>query len=269
MTASPPAAAVSARGAGGDAVARPVPAALASVLLALAGAALSWWLPRGWLLLVLVPAQVLLAVAWPALAAVPARLAGAVVAVAAGVAADVLLTVADRPTGGALAGAVGLAVVATVLGQLARRERSEVTLVLAAQCTAVLLTVGVAALAGARGLPHGRATVAVGLLAIAVTVAVGSMVDLAGRRLWLGPTLAGRTLLGALLAVGAALGTGAGLRGGDGVLLALVAAAPAVLADAVAVAVGRPRPVVRLLAAALPLAAAGPALFLVARVLYG
>jgi hypothetical protein len=239
------------------------------VLLALAAAAASRWLPRGWLLVVLVPAQLLLALGWLALTGVPGRLAGIAVAWTAGVVGDVILTVRQGSVLGALAGVIGVAVVATVLGQIVRRERTQVTDVLAAQCSAVVLTVAAAVLAGVRGAPSGREAAATGLLALAVALAAGGLVDVLSVRVWVGPTYAGRSLVGALLAIGVGAGAGAALHARDGLVLGVVAAALGVLADAVVAIVASGRRLSRLLGAVLPLGAVGPGLYVVTRVLFG
>ncbi|HEY5335731.1 MAG TPA: hypothetical protein VIJ71_06890, partial [Mycobacteriales bacterium] len=173
-----------------------------AVVFALAAAAASRWLPRGWLLVVLVPAQLLLAVGWLALVGVPGRLVGIAVATTAGVVGDIILTVHRGPVLGSLAGVIGVAVVASVLGQIVRRDRTQVTDVLAAQCSAVLLTVAVAVLAGVRAAPDGRTAAATGLVALAVALLAGGVVDVLGVRVWVGPMYAGRSLIGVVLAVG-------------------------------------------------------------------
>lgn len=248
---------------------RPVVAVVLGVLLALAGAGVAQWLARGWLLVVLVPAELLLAVAWSVLLALPGRLAGIALATAAAVVADVLLTVHRGPVLGALAGVVGVAVAVTVLAQLVRRDRSEVTDVLAAQCSAVLLTVMVAALAAVRGAPSGREAAATGLLALACALTAGGVVDVLSVRVWVGPAAAGRSLAGAILAMGAGAGVGAALHGGDGAVLGVVAAALGVLGDAVTAVAAGSRRISRLLGAVLPCALAAPGLYVVTRVLFG
>lgn len=239
------------------------------VLFALAAAGASQWLPRGWLLVVLVPAQLLLALGWLALAGVPCRLAGFAIAATAGVVGDVILTVHRGPVLGSLAGVIGVAVVATVLGQIVRRDRTEVTDVLAAQCSAVLLTVAVSVLAAVRAAPDGREAASAGLLALAVGLAAGGLVDMLAIRVWVGPTYAGRSLIGLVLAVGLGAGVGAALHAGDGLVLGLVAAALGGLADAVVAVVASGRRVSRLVGAVLPLGFVGPGLYVATRVLFG
>lgn len=248
---------------------RGVLAVVLGVALALAGAAVAHGLARGWLLVVLVPAQLLLAVTWSALVAVPDRLAGVVLPTAAAVAADVLLTVRHGPVLGALAGVLGVAVVASVLGQLVRRDRREVTDVLAAQLSAILLAGMIAVLAAVRGAPAGREAASTGLLALACALAAGGALDVLGRRVWLGPSSAGRSLVGVLAALGAGAGVGAGLHGGEGLVLGVVAAALGVLGDAVVAVAAGSRRIGRLLGAVLPFALAGPGLYVVERVLFG
>lgn len=239
------------------------------VLFAAAAAAASRWLPRGWLLAVLVPAQLLLALGWLALTGVPDRLAGIAIATTAGVVGDVILTVHPGSVLGALAGVGGVAVVATVLGQIVRRDRTEVTDVLAAQCSALLLTVAVATLAGARAAPSGREAASTGLLALAVGLAAGGLVDVLSIRVWVGPVYAGRSLVGAVVAIGLGAGVGAAVSGRDGLVLGVVAAALGVLADAVVAVVAGGRRISRLLGAVLPLGIVGPGLYVATRVLFG
>lgn len=248
---------------------RAVLSVVLGVLLALAAAATSRWLPRGWLLVVLVPAQLVLALGWLTLTGVPSRLAGIVVATTAGVVGDVVLTVRHGPVLGALAGVVGVAVVATVLGQIGRRDRTQVTDVLAAQCSAVLLTVAVATLAGLRGAPSGREAAATGLLSLAVALTAGGVVDVLSVRVWVGPVYAGRSLVGAVLAIGAGAGVGAATSTRDGLVLGVVAASLGVLADAVVAVVASGRRISRLLGAVLPLGVVGPGLYVVTRVVFG
>jgi hypothetical protein len=248
---------------------RAVLSVVLGVVLALAAAAVSRWLPRGWLLVVLVPAQLVLALGWLVLTGVANRLAGIAVAATAGVVGDVILTVHRGPVLGALAGVVGVAVVATVLGQIIRRDRTQVTDVLAAQCSAVLLTVALAVLAGVRGAPSGREAASTGLLALAVALAVGGLVDVLSVRVWVGPTYAGRSLVGAVLALGAGAGVGAVAHAQDGLVLGVVAAALGVLADAAVAVVASGRRISRLLGAVLPLGVVGPGLYVVTRVLFG
>ncbi|HEX7353909.1 MAG TPA: hypothetical protein VF288_03650 [Mycobacteriales bacterium] len=248
---------------------RTVLALLLGVLLALAGAAVAHWLPRGWLLVVLLPAQLLLAVAWPALSGVPDRSATLLMSMGAALAADLLLTVRTGPVFGALAGVLGIAVVATVLAQLVRRVRTEVTDVLAVQCSTVLLVVMISVLAAVRGLPSGRDATTAGLLALAGALAAGGVLDLLSVRFWLGPAAGGRTLLGALVAVGVGAAVGAAVHGGDGLAAGVVAAALGVLGDLVVAVAAGTRRITRLLGAVLPFTLVGPGLYVVARVLFG
>jgi hypothetical protein len=243
--------------------------AVAAAVLAVIAAVVARWLPRGVLLVVLVPVQVLVAFCWLTLTAVPARVGGAAVASVTGVLGAAILTTQHPATLGALAGVVGLGVAVAILGQLVRRDRTQVTDALAAQCAAILLAAGIAALAASRGAHDGAVAAGIGLAALGAALLMGALVDAAARRTWLGPTASGRTLLGVLLSVGVAAGLGAILRGGDGAVLGAIAGVLAVLGDATVGVLAGPRRIARPLGVVLPFALLGPALFVATRVLFG
>lgn len=233
-------------------------------LLAGAGAALVGWGPHGLLLVVLVPVQLTLAAGWLTLARVPARVGGLLVAIGAGVAGDVVLVAEHRPSLGGLAGAAGLGVVAAVLGQLLRRERSRVTDVLAAQCSAIALVVAVSSPLALAGYPHGSRTAAAGLVGIALALLAGALSRWVLRG-WVVAAPVGALLLG----TAAAAGVGAAVAGGAGVAAASSTAAATAAATVLVAVVCAGRRVGRPLAVVVPFAVAGPCLYVVARVVLG
>jgi hypothetical protein len=240
-------------------------ASVGAVVLALVGALLAATAPRGVLVVVLLPIQVLLAAGWLTLAAVPARTAGVVVATGAGLAADLLIALRPTPGLGALAGVVGLGVVAAVLGQLLRSERSRVTDVLAAQCSAVLLTVAVSPPLALAAITHGGRDVAAALVALALTVAAGEV----GALLLPRHRLPGRAGLGFVVGAGAGAAFGVLFTHPSGPVVAVVAAAATVLAELVVGVAAADRTVVRPLGALLPFALMAPGVYVVGRVMLG
>jgi hypothetical protein len=240
-------------------------APLAGITLALLAALLIDVAPRPVLLVVLLPVQLLLAAGWLTLASVPARAGGALVAAGAALGADLLLGLAHRPGLGALAGVVGLGVVAAVLGQLLRRERSRVTDVLAAQCSAVVLVVATAPPLALAVVHRGPRIAAAGFVAIALCLLAGEI----GARVAPGRAQGARAVTGLVLGGVAAAGVGALVAGGTGAVAAAVATAATVLAELVVGVVAGDRRVGRPLAALLPFALAAPAVFVVGRVMFG
>ncbi len=238
---------------------------LVAVLTAVLGAGLAVAGPRALLLLVLIPVQALLAVCWLALAAVPARLAGGAVATAAAVLGDVVLATEQHPGLGALAGVVGLGVVAAVLGQLLRQDRSRVTDVLAAQTSAVLLAVAVAPLVSLPAYARGDRAVAVALATLGLCVLTAE----AGGRLLPVGTATGRLLAALVLGGGAGAGLGAAVLGGTGAAVGAAAAALTVAADVVVGAVAGGRRIARPLGALLPFALVAPGVYVLGRLMLG
>lgn len=243
---------------------RPAPtamaAALGGALLAGVGGALVGWAPRGVVLVVLIPVQGALALAWLTLARVPARLAGASIAISAGVAAGVLLVAERRPSPGGLSGVIGLGVVAAVLGQLLRRDRSRVTDVLAAQCAAVLLVVAVAAPLALAAYRHGGQAAAAALFGLGLALFAGQLG--VPERPWRMAAAAG---VGVLVAAG----VGLAVLGGTGAAVAATAAIATAASSVVVAVVAGQRRVARALAVTAPYALAGPCAYLVARVMLG
>jgi sulfur-carrier protein len=188
---------------------------------------------------------------------------GALAAIAAAVAADVvLLRTHDRANVRGLAGVLaGLVIVAFII-QLARRDgRDRLTNAISASVASGALAIAVSVLIAVRGGPHGTTLVAVALTAVAVGVLpVQSQVPL-----W------------ASIPAGLALGAGAGLLVshetgafglGTGAVVALVSVALAVGARAALAKV--PVGIVAWpVAATLPLVVVPPAVLVVARIMVG
>ena len=157
--------------------------------------------------------QLLLVLGLLALAEAPGALGAFAVSAAAAVAADVLVLVDDGAVGG-LAGVVGLALVAALLSQLARRERSRVTEALADTLLCVILVVAAAFLVALRTTEGGRDTLLVASAAAAAALLAGRLADLVVRR----PRLtqgAERGWVGLLLGLAAAGAVGVVLAGRD------------------------------------------------------
>jgi hypothetical protein len=245
--------------------ARTALASAGGVAAALLAALLAVRAPHAVLLAVLLPVQLLLAAGWLILAATPARGGGLAVAGGAALTADLLLVCRHAPGAGSLAGAVGLGVVAAVVGQLFRRERSRVTDVLAAHCAAVLLAVSVAPPLALLVLRRGELTVATGMLALALTLA-GSEV---GAALVPAHRLLARTGAGLVVGIGGGTALGGVLVGAGGVAAAAAVSGATVVAELVAMVVAGDRGTSRPLAAALPFALAAPGLYVVGRVMLG
>lgn len=234
----------------------------AVVALALAGGAQAG---RPALVAVLVPVQAALALAWLAYVGAPAQLSGALLAGGAGLAGDVLAARRATEVVGALAGVLALCVVAAVAVQLLRRRRLAVTEALAAHVSGVLLCVSPALLVGLCGGNIGRDAAVAGLVGLAAGALVGRPLGVLLRR----PALAtDRGLAGLLGWAGAAALAAGALLGRDGLLLGAAAGGCAGLTDLAGAGVAD-RLRALLLGAALPVAAAAPAIYVLGRVLRG
>jgi hypothetical protein len=226
--------------------------------------------------------QVVLALAWTA--ALDARGGAGVVAtgvIAAGV-ADGLLA-ADRHQGVGIVAAVGgVALLVSLLYQLARRPRTAVVGSLGAAGSLVLLEMAASSLLSLRVIvAEPYAAAAAGLLGMAASGVVARAVDAVIRRPALTPW-SSRGIPGVVLGLAAAAGVGiAWGRGhlplggaGVGVRLAVIGAVLAVVADAAVDIAGaaegldeRARSALAPLVATLPIAVAAPAVYVAARYL--
>jgi len=185
------------------------------VAAALVGACLALLaLPgSGPLLVAVVALQTLLVPGLLELLGAPSRAGTLVLAAVAAAGADVLAVRDGRV--GALAGVVGLSVVAALLHQLVRRDgRSRVTESLAADLLAVVLVVAAACLVALRGEDHGRALVVMAAAAAGAGLLAGRLVDRAAP----GPSLVGPS---------GPAGPDGSARGLPGLLLTLLVAAGA------------------------------------------
>lgn len=177
--------------------------------------------------------QLLLVLGFLALVDAPAAGGGFIVAALAAVAADVVVLRSDGTVGG-LAGVVGLALVAALLHQLLRRNRTRVTESLADELVAVVLAVSVVPLVALRMDSGGQQAVRVSLVAAAAALLLGRI----GDRVLPRPALAvgaHRGWPGLLLALGGGAFAGV-LATGQGTALAWTRGAGRVLAVAAEVA---------------------------------
>lgn len=224
--------------------------------------------------------QVLLVLAFLALVEAPASLGVFVLGTATAVAADVTVHVSDGQAGG-LAGVAALALVAALLHQLVRRNRSRVTESLADTLVVVVLVTSAAALPAAVQHADGEVAARVGLLAAGAALVVGRIASLVLHRLAVAPS-ASRGWPGLVLALGVGVAFGVAEAGDrlthrEAMLTALACAAAAAVADvfvdlaAVEVAESRSevrrRASLRPLVALLPFALVGPVLLAAVRLL--
>lgn len=227
--------------------------------------------------------QVVIALAWLAALGTKGSLGAFGIAVAAAAAMDVVLGVTDNPDLGDAAPVLGLALVAALVHQLARRPRREVTVSLAGTVSAAAFAVCAASYLALLPEGHGDRADACALLGVGVALAVARLFDLVlprpdafpGSRRGLVGLLAGA---GAAVAVGAAYGAHtAGLSGGSGLRIAVIAAALALIADVAvdAVLTQAPPPDERRLSALtplgvlLPVVLAAPVVYVTGRILLG
>ncbi len=254
--------------------------AAALVAFALAGASHAGRPP---LTAALIVVQVLTVLAWLAALGTRGGIGATAIAVAAAVAGDLLLATQDGAAVSRLAPVMGVALVVSLLHQLARRPRDEVTGSVAGTVSAVMLVAASAALIGLRGGPGGREAVAVALLGAGGALLAARLVDLVlarpavirgGTRGWLG------------LAVGVAVAIGLGaayaadtdtVTAPKAVALAAVTGVLALVGDIAADAARlelsdadpRRRSAVVPLTVLLPFALVGPAAYVAGRVLLG
>ena len=226
--------------------------------------------------------QVLLLLGFLALVEAPAAAGIFVVALGATVAADVVVALQDGRVGG-LAGVAALSLVAGLLHQLSRKDRSRVTESLADTLVIVVLVCGAACLVATRQVAGGRGAVTVALVAAGAALLAGRVGDAVARR----PALVVGTTRGWLgfvlaLAVGAAAGAAAGgdrMTGTQAALLGLAVATIVIATDlAVDVAAGALRTsaqhtrrvaALRPVGLLLPVAALGPVAWVAARLVLG
>jgi len=224
--------------------------------------------------------QLLLVLAFLALVDAPAALGIFLIGTAAAVGADVVVSVGDGEVGD-LAGVTALALVAGLLHQLVRRNRSRVTESLADTMVVVVLVTAAACLPAVLHRVDGEAIVRTGLLAASAAIVVGRLTDLVLHRLAVMPD-ATRGWPGLLLSLGIGVAVavpeaGDHLAHRDAMLLGLACAATAVVADlfvdlAANEVVGtqaeeRRGQSLRPLTALLPFALVGPVLLVAARLL--
>lgn len=208
-------------------------AVAAMVAAALAGLAAAGELP---LLAGVVVLQVFAVLGFLALVEAPAGGGIFAVALAAAAAADVVVWSDDGAVGG-LAGVMALALVGSLVHQLARRERYRVTEAMADTVTAVLLACATVCAYAALTHPDGEWAVPAGLAAAGATLLAGRVGDklvhrpLLGRgssRAWPGLLLG----LGAGVAVSALVGgTYDGVSAADACLVGLLSAATVAAVD--------------------------------------
>ena len=178
-------------------------------------------------------AQVLLILGLLTLVQAPAAGGVLVISLTAGIASDLVVVTQDGDVDG-LAGVGGLALVAALLHQLVRRNRSRVTESLADTLLVVVLVEAMACLPALRALPGGREAVLVALAAAAGALVAGRIGDLVLPK----PALAvgaSRGWAGLLLSLCAGAGVAAAVAGLDGVLAGRAGALLG-LAEAAAVA---------------------------------
>lgn len=156
------------------------------------------------LVVVVVLAQALLVVGWFTVLAVPGREVGGVLALGAGIVADLaMLERGSDVSLGPLAGVLGPALLVAVVHQLSRTDKKgRVTASLTATMSAVMLSVLASALVAERAATHGRT---VTIVAIAAAGAASAVAALA-----LPPALTDTAALAAGLAAGAIVGAIAG-----------------------------------------------------------
>lgn len=249
---------------------RVVPVGLAGAIAAalLSGASVLGLAP---LLLLVAALQVTVGAGLLVLSAVPARRQSLALTVVAAVAADVLALRDDGDRVGDLVAVVALGLVAAVLLELLRRNRSRVTASLAVTVSAVVLVVLVAHVLALHGSADGDRLLLSGFGCVAAGLLAGFAVGRLARQ--------AAVALSASAAVGTAVGalSGAvieplGVRSGAALGLAVsIAAGVAVAAfDVVMAEVGpRQRDITRPLGAVLPCAVAAPTAYVVTLLLVG
>src|SRR3954453_1825034 len=279
----PPGVKAAHNGAGGRLAAAPpavVGLAAALVAAALAGLAL---LHIGALAAGVFAVQVVVALAWLAALDVPGGGGAFVIVVIASGVMDGLVGSYDEPDIGRAAGVAALAVIVSLLHQVARKPRVAVTLSFGGTVSAVAFAMAAASYIALRVESGGAQADPAALLGAGVALAVARLTDLAlprpaplpgSRRGVVGLVVA----LPAALAVGWGYGTSEAVLGaGSGSRLALVAAVIALVADLAVDAVlaaappteERARSGVPPLGILLPVVLASPAAYVAGRILLG
>jgi hypothetical protein len=250
------------------------------VAAGLAGLALLGTVPLGIGLFVV---QVVLTLAW--LAALDARGAGGalVLVVLSAATADALVAASDEPNIGQATGVIGILFVFSLLFQLARRPRLQVTLSLAATLSGGLFAVAGSAYLALMPEGAGDEVVAAALFGLGAALVVGRLTDVVLPH----PAVAPGTVRGlagvvaglvAAAGVGWLYGSGAGLiDAGRAVRISLAAAVLAVAADlaiagvlqAAPPAEQRARSALPPLGILLPIVIPGPAAYVAGRILLG
>ena len=226
--------------------------------------------------------QVVISLAWLASLGAKGSLGAFGIAVAAAAAIDIVLAVSDSPDLGDAAPVVGIALVAALLHQLARRPRRAVTMSLAGTMSAVGFAVCAGAYVALLAEGSGDLADAAALFGIGVALVVARLLDLAvvtpsafpGSRRGIVGIVVGA---GAAAAVGAAYGSSNALHTGVGLRIAVIAALLALIADVAvdAVLTQAPPPDERRLSALtplgvlLPVVLAAPVAYITGRILLG
>lgn len=241
-------------------------AAVVAVALA-ATVALAAVGPVALLVAALAVVQAVVASRWFVAVDVPGGWPGMVVGTASGIGADVVVAVRDdqRPLT-PVSAVVGLAVLAALLQQLARRDgRERLTASLAATATLAVVTALAAGHVGARLSEGGAPLVVAGVLAAAAVVVLGTVP--VPRVLNDVATLL-RLSAGLVLAVllGLVTGLGSDLGAGTGAVIGLGGGLVAVVTGALCRRLTRPDPA---LTAGLPLLLCGPVAFVLGRLFAG
>jgi hypothetical protein len=227
--------------------------------------------------------QVVIALAWLATLDARGGLGAFVVVVATAAAADILVATADTPDIGRAAVVLGLAFVASLLHQLARRPRVGVTMSIAGTMSAACFAMCAACYVALRVESGGDTADIAALLGAGIALAAARLVDLVfPRPAILTGSRRGITglVVGLVLATvtGYLYGNGAAVITGDhGFRIALVAAMLALIADLAVDAVLTAAPPAFTRAASalpplgmlLPVAMAGPAVYVAGRILLG
>src|SRR4051812_34120198 len=251
------------------------------VAAALAGLALLGTAPLG---VGVLAVQVIVALAWLATLDARGSTGAFLIAVAASIACDIVVGIADTPDLGRTALVVALAVLAGLVHQLIRRPRRGVTLSLAATLSMAVFASCASAYVALRVEGGGGIADAAALFGAGVALAVARLVDLVAPRPAAVPG-SRRGVIGLLVGLGAAAATGwlyghahQEVLGSDhGVRMAIVTALIALLADLAVDAVlstappDEERSVAALspLGMLLPVVLAGPAAYVAGRILLG
>jgi hypothetical protein len=228
--------------------------------------------------------QVVVALAWLATLDARGSTGGFLIAVAASIACDVAVGIADSPDLGRTALVVGLAVLAGLMHQLVRRPRRGVTLSLAATLSMAVFASCASAFVALRVEGGGGIADAAALFGAGVALAAARLVDLVVPRPAAVPG-SRRGVIGLLVGLGGAAATGwfygdahSEVLGSDhGLRMAIVTALIALLADLAVDAVlstappDEDRSVAALspLGMLLPVVLAGPAAYVAGRILLG